>query len=112
MSIITGSYNEYGYVIYQNGTPKYAAGNCPTDSQTYIGIEEGEPEFFHLQPLGDTADLLSLEEIKGYCESTLEEACEYPERYKLRGDNTAGKIRYAPKMIPLGMAYRCGTLRR
>jgi hypothetical protein len=109
---LTGAYNEYGYVIYQDGRAIYAAGNSPSDSQVYIGVEEREPEFFYHLPLDEDVDVLSLETIKLYCEGSLNEAYEFPDRYKLRGDHILGAVRYAPRMIPIGMAYDCGALTR
>lgn len=41
--MLTGEYNEYGYIIYRDGVEIYQAGNSPYDSVDVICLEDAIP---------------------------------------------------------------------
>ena len=112
-AILTGVYNEYGYVIRKNGRVIYAAGNHWGDSQDYVGIYVGADDGLSIRmPLLEDADVYSVEEIRRLCIESLMEACEYPTRYGIRGKHKCKEVVYDKDLNPLEAAYKCGSLTR
>ena len=61
-AVITGVYNELGYVVRKNGRAIYAAGNNPYESQDYLSAEDG----------------VGVEKMAHFCGSTVAEIVEAP----------------------------------
>lgn len=124
MPKLTGSYNEYGYVIRKNSRVIYAAGNSPSESQIYIGIREFKKDTYHTdgrryrkghllrEPIPEDANVYSLEVIGTLCANALTDMCDRPELYGLKGEYEAGKASYSKNLNPLEEAYKCGALTR
>lgn len=111
--IVSGKYNEYGYVIYRNRTPVYAAGNYVGESQTYLGSNDttGEKE----QLPTDSGSLLPLEKIQGFCQLTIEDFTENPSSYldtlkksPEKFNFSKGKVIYDKNLNPRKLAHQTG----
>ena len=114
MSKLNAQYNEYGYVIFKNSRAIYAAGNSPYESQAYVGSRHSGYKGAAKDAIPEGAYVLSLEAIAKYCESTLTEMCDYPERWdwKLKEgvEYKLGSVKFSRHLNPLEQAYNCGAL--
>jgi hypothetical protein len=110
-AILTGSYNEYGYVIRKKSRIIYAAGNCQGDSQAYIGSMVDKKGTYQKTPLDeDDVNILLLEEIQTFCNWMIEEMCRHPDWHNLKDECTKGSISYAKDLNPLEAAHKCRAL--
>lgn len=110
MAKLTGSFNEYGYVIRKNSRVVYAAGNSPFESQTYAFSRHGGYGSIVKDPIPENANVYSLEVIGTLCANALVDMCDRPELYGLKGEYEAGKASYSKGLNPLEEAYKCGAL--
>lgn len=114
-TIITGSCNSFGYVLRKNGHIFYAAGNCPHESQSYIGIVKQGREFVksNISVLGEHFGLLSREELELRCKNTVEHIVEKPELYGLPENPLGyvmGEVAFSANLNPMEAAFKCGAL--
>lgn len=79
---ITAKYNEYGYVIYIDGKAVYTAGNHPTESQGYLGVEVSiNGGYARKKPKNTLKDALDLNEIRNLCSSMILDVVRSPQCY-------------------------------
>jgi hypothetical protein len=117
MAKLTGSYNEYGYVVRKNGRTIYAAGNSPYGSQTYIGSKlVCNGSLVSLEAIPEGSDVLDIKTISRYCENTITEMHDYPHLWGLKlkkgNEYEIGSVEFAKDLNPLAAAYQCGALTR
>ena len=98
-SVITGVYNELGYVVRKNGIAVYAAGNYPFCSQEYV----------------ETKDGMGVEMIAELCAGTIEEFVESPSLWKdtIKDQSTTlknGGTKYSKSLKPRDVAAQTGDL--
>lgn len=108
---ISGSYNEYGYVIRKNSKAIYAAGNGAHGSQDYLYSPDFKLEPIPEEAIGET--VYPLWKIELFCKEMVFQMSTHPELYDLKGTAEGyaiGKTTYSKELNPLRAAYECGAL--
>jgi len=98
-AVITGLYNELGYVVRKNGRAIYAAGNNPYESQDYLNAEDG----------------VGVEKIAEFCADTIEGILSDPSLWEdvVKAQSIAmknGGTKYSKSLKPREVAVQTGDL--
>lgn len=114
-TIISGSFNSFGYVLRKNSRIFYAAGNCPHDSQSYLGTTREGDNFVkgNISILGPALGFLSIEQIGESCKVVAKRMVERPDLYDLPENPLGyelGKVAFSASLNPMKAAYKCGAL--
>jgi len=102
-AVITGVYNELGYVVRKNGIAIHAVGNSPYESETYVKAEDG----------------MGVDQMAEYCADTIKKMVENPslwesllEKSKVDQSTTLknGGTKYSKSLKPRDVAAQTGDL--